>query len=89
MAGAFGLFSIGILGCIMNRSFTFKLQSVFLIIAGACITYFSLGNRFGQTRHIMLYTSVILIIFVFIFLTSFIIYKTSENRITPDLSEKP
>lgn len=89
MVGAFGLVSIGILGCIINRSLTLKLQSVFLIIAGACIAYFSLGNRFGHTRQILLYASVILIIFLFIFLTSVIIYSKSGNGKTTDVSEKP
>lgn len=89
MAGTFGLFFIGILGCTINRSFTLKLQSVFLIIAGACIAYFSLGDKFGQTRQIVLYASFILIIYLFIFLISLILHNKSGNKTVNDISEKP
>ena len=88
MFGSFGLFFIGILGCIVNRSRNLKSQSVFLIITGSCIAFFSFGNRFEHSEYLPLFASLILIVFLFIFISSVIIFSKSGYGQNADESEK-
>jgi len=88
MIGSFGLFFIGILGYIVNHSRNLKLQSVFLIIAGSCIAFFSFGSRFGHGEQVLLFASIILIVFLFVLISFVIIFSKSGYGQNADESEK-
>ncbi|HDP68781.1 MAG TPA: hypothetical protein ENN20_09820 [Candidatus Marinimicrobia bacterium] len=80
---SFGLIGIGGLGVIIHRSAVFKIQSIFLIIAGISIAYFRLGSQFRPLRQLALFAAIVAFVYLLLFLAAIIIIhflKSANNQ---------